>query len=191
MNYNIQLKFISSKPLSGILCLAVILLLSGASCNAGHVPMNNSTNASHPAIMLDTPVFQEIKKDKTVYSGTASNAEYFNTAHTSVVMNPRLAGTLKNGEPFTASSDRAFYYDNKQLITLKDNIHARLNDDYDITCTTMDYLVDKRIIVAREPITVTGKDLQLYADKGSIGLEDNRLTMQGNIDAKIYNMSLK
>lgn len=193
MKHSIYSKFVTVKPLCGILYLAVILSISGTSCNAKRSLQNaaNSNNASNPTIMLDTPVFKEIKKDKTTYSGSASNAEYYNDRHISTIINPKLDGTLKNGGSFTASSDRAFYYDNKQLITLKDNIYASLNNDYDIRCNTMDYLIDKRIIIAKEPITVTGTNLQLHADKGSIGLEDNRLTMQGNINAKIYNMSLK
>ncbi|MCL4557125.1 MAG: LPS export ABC transporter periplasmic protein LptC [Deltaproteobacteria bacterium] len=177
----------------GIACLVLLSVASGTSCSAGKrssgVP--GPKNAPVPAIRLDGVTFQEIKEDRTVYSGIASGAEYYDDRHTGVIMNPRLDGVLGGGGRFTAGSDRAFYYDRERVITMEDDISANLNDDYDIRCNLMDYLIDKRVLLAKAPVTVMGRDLQLYADSGSIDLLDNRLTMQGDIRAKIYNMSLK
>ncbi len=176
-----------------VVCLVLLVALVGTSFSAGKgAPgVSGPKAAPIPAIRLDGVTFQETQKNRTEYSGIATSAAYYDDQRTGIVVDPRLNGELREGVSFTASSDSAFYDDSKKLITLKDNIAADLNNDYDVRCELMDYLIADKVLIARAPVTVTGKDLQLYADRGRIDLPEDKLTMQGNIRAKIYHMSLK
>ncbi len=60
-----------------------------------------------------------------------------------------------------------------------------------LTCSGIDYFIEKKLMISEDTITVNSKDLQLQGDKGSIDLKTNIMTIKGNINAKIYNMSLK
>ncbi len=172
------------------ICLIAVLATT-ASCSGSRVRAENGKGKNTPKIRLVNPVYTELKADKTIYDGNALSAEYYDNEHLGIIMSPEIKGILSNGNGFSVSSDRAYYHDNNRLITLTDNIHASIGDEYQMTTTTLDYMIEKKLIVASEPVTVTGRDLQLHANKGSIDLEDNVLTMQGDINAKIYNMSLK
>lgn len=167
------------------------LAVLAASCSGSHAPAENPGNRNGAKIQIVQPVYTEIKKDKTVYSGNAQYAEYYDGSRTGIILSPVMDGIMSGGDTFTVSSDKAYYYARDQEITLTDNIRARIGSEYEMTTKKVDYLIDKKLIVAAEPLTVTGRDLQLHARRGSIDLKRNTLTMQGDITAKIYNMSLR
>ncbi len=175
-----------------LLICSVLFVLMLASCSATPGTRENRAAAPPPPkVAIDGPVYTEITKNKVVYSGTAESAEYFDSTHPGIVMHPDVQGVLTNAETFSVSSDRGYYDESRHLITLNDNIHALLNDTYTLTCSTIDYFMEKKLLVSDDPITVVSSDIQLHGDKGRIDLEKNRMTVLGNIHAKIYNMSLK
>lgn len=106
-------------------------------------------------------------------------------------MRPFIEGVLNNGEPFSVSSDVGYYNENTHVIKLNNNIIAVLNKNYILRANAIEYFLNKKLIVSKQPITVDGKDLQLYGDKGSIDLEKDVLSIKGNINARIYNMRLR
>ncbi len=171
---------------------AAAVFAIAVSC-AGGKASSDAKEAHNPqvGIKLMEPSFTEIKKSKIMYKGNASYAEYFDNSRLGVITNPRIEGMLSDGKEFTVSSDKAYYYDKKQLITLKHNIWAQLNNNYKIRGNELNYFINKKIVITGEPVTVTGSGLQFHADSGSINLKRNKLIMHGNIHAKIYNMSLK
>ncbi|MCL4469077.1 MAG: LPS export ABC transporter periplasmic protein LptC [Deltaproteobacteria bacterium] len=151
----------------------------------------SSTTPVQPKITIVAPVYTELKQNSLLYNGTAVSAEYFDRTHPGIITKPVMNGMLTNGETFSVSSEKGFYDESNHKVTLADNIHAVLNNTYTLTCDSIDYFIEKKLIISQDPITVYSKDLQLHGDKGSINLEKNIMTVQGNINAKIYNMSLK
>jgi LPS export ABC transporter protein LptC len=174
------------------LCFFCAFSVVSASCTANTAPQG-ARNAGNPPpkIKIVAPVYTEIKQDAVVYSGTALSAEYFDRTHPGIITKPTMNGTLTNGETFSVSSDLGHYDESRHVITLNDNIHALLDNTYMLTCSGIDYFIEKKLMISEDTITVNSKDLQLQGDKGSIDLKTNIMTIKGNINAKIYNMSLK
>ncbi len=163
-----------------------------ASCNVKNSSQTtNKTDNLPPKIKIVEPIYTEVKKNNVIYSGNAVSAEYFGSMQPGVITKPNINGILKSGETFSVSSDMGYYNESKHVITLNDNIRAVLNNTYTLTCNGIDYFIEKKLIISEDPITVYSKDLQLHGDKGSIYLDKDILTINGDINAKIYNMSLK
>lgn len=163
-----------------------------ASCNvktSSHIT-NNAANLP-PKVKIVEPIYTEVKKDSVIYNGNALSAEYFGSIQPGVITKPNINGILKNGETFSVSSDMGHYNESKHVITLNGNINAVLDNTYTLTCNGIDYFIEKKLIISEDPITLYSKDLQLHGDKGSIDLDKDIMTVKGNINAKIYNMSLK
>jgi len=173
--------------------LIYVLATSGASCSIknNNTNANNSSSNPPPKMKLEQPVYTEIKKNTIIYKGIALSAEYFGKTKPGIVVRPFIDGVLNNGEPFSVSSDMGYYDENTQVIKLNDNITAVLNKTYILKSNAIEYFLNKKLIVSDQPITVYGKDLQLFGDEGSIDLEKDILSIQGNINAKIYNMKLR
>ena len=159
----------------------------------GEAPSQKSAAAAppQPKIKIVSPVYTELKQNAILYNGNAVSAEYFDATHPGIIVKPVMNGTLTNGETFSVSSETGHYDESSHTVRLNDNIHAVLDNTYTLTCDSIDYFIEKKLIISQDPITVSSKDLQLHGDKGSINLEKNIMTVQGNINAKIYNMSLK
>ena len=162
------------------------------SCTS-EAPSRKSTAAAppQPKIKIISPVYTELKQNAILYNGNAVSAEYFDATHPGIIIKPVMNGTLTSGETFSVSSETGHYDESNHTVTLNDNIYAVLDNTYTLTCDSIDYFIEKKLIISQDPITVSSKDLQLHGDKGSINLEKNIMTVQGNINAKIYNMSLK
>ncbi len=171
------------------------MLITGISCTNDSVKqaagLSSRTEVQTPTIEIVDPVFTEIKENTVSYNGEAVEAEYFNNEHKGIIINPRVSGLTSKGESFTASAEKGYYYDKNKTLTLKNNIFARLDSGYDLKCNYVDYFINKRIIVAYEPVTISSKAFILHADKANINLNTGKLLMEGNIKANIYNMSLK
>ena len=163
-----------------------------ASCTV-KAPSQKADNAAplQPKIKLVSPVYTELKQNTILYNGTAVSAEYFDATHPGIIVKPVMNGTMTNGETFSVTSEKGYYDKSRHMVTLDDNIHAVLDSTYTLTCDSLDYFIEKKLIISQAPITVYSKDLQLQGDKGSINLGKNIMTVQGNINAKIYKMSLK
>ncbi len=170
----------------------VSIVLLCVSCTAPTVSRETAAaTPPPPKVRIVDPVYTEFKENTMVYSGTAASAEYFDRTHPGAVLHPDLQGTLADAETFSVTSDRGYYDEIRHVITLHDNIRAILNDTYTLTCNGIDYFIEKKLIISEDPITVFSKDIQLTGERGRINLEKNRMTVQGDIHAKIYHMSLK
>ncbi|MGB9735121.1 MAG: LPS export ABC transporter periplasmic protein LptC [bacterium] len=144
-----------------------------------------------PQIKLVAPVYTEIKGNKVIYRGIALSAEYFGEEKPGIVIKPYVEGLLQNGEPFSVSADIGYYNAREHTITLNNNINAVLNNTYTLKSDKVQYFLNKKLIISEEPITVYGKDLQLYGDRGSIDLGKDLMLVKGNIRAKIYRVRLR
>lgn len=169
-----------------------IFFVSFAMCaNKSSTGNQNSSDTIEPKIRLIDPIYTEIKENKIIYKGFGLSAEYFGEAHPGIVVKPYIEGLIKDGESFSVSADMGYYDVRKHVITLDNNIIAVLNNNYTLKSNEVEYFINKKLILSEKPITIYGKDLQLYGDRGSIDLEKNLIIVKGNINAKIYKVRLR
>jgi len=114
----------------------------------------------------------------------ASSANYMENEKKVVLQDLSVTFFLKNQDKAYLVADRGVLQTDTNDIEFSGNVVIR-NKGYRLQTDNLLYENEKRIIICKDPLRITGNDTALAADSASYDLNAGKIVIKGNVDATI------
>jgi LPS export ABC transporter protein LptC len=188
---NVLLGFKKNKKLS-ILFLAIILVTIGtiAAVFIGYkqvvsAPEQLLSSIKEGANLSLGKIRQTATRDgKKEWSLEAGSAHYIENEKKAVLKNLLITYFLKDNREVYLEAEEGILQTDTNDIEFSGHVVIR-NEDYQLTTRRLSYEHERRLIFTKDPVQISGEDVELSAKSLEYDLNLNKIMLAGNVEAAV------
>jgi LPS export ABC transporter protein LptC/lipopolysaccharide transport protein LptA len=126
------------------------------------------------------------RKGKKEWSLEAASAHYIGKAGQMVIDDLMVTFFLDDASEVTLTADRGILNTDSNDIEVTGNVVVT-NGEYRLLTKKLNYAHEKRVLYSTAPVTISGPEAQLAADKLSFDLNTKKVTLEGSVETTLPN----
>jgi LPS export ABC transporter protein LptC len=124
------------------------------------------------------------RKGKREWSLEAASANYIGETSQMVLKDLTVTFFLDDASEMTLTADKGNLNTDSNDIEVSGNVVV-INREYKLRTEELNYAHDKRVLYSTAPVTISGPETTLAADKISLDLNTNIVTLEGSVETTI------
>jgi lipopolysaccharide export system protein LptC len=126
------------------------------------------------------------RKGKKEWSLEAASANYTGKTSQMVLTDLKVTFFLDDASEITLTADKGLLNSDSNDIEVSGNVVV-INREYKLLTRELKYAHDKRVLYSTAPVTISGTEAHLTADKISFDLNTKKVTLEGSVETTLAN----
>jgi LPS export ABC transporter protein LptC len=126
------------------------------------------------------------RKGKKEWSLEAASANYIGETSQMVLDDLKVTFFLDDASEITLTADKGKLNTDSNDIEVYGNVVV-INREYELVTKNLNYAHDKRMLYSTAPVTISGPEAHLAADKISFDLNTKKVTLEGSVETTLAN----
>jgi LPS export ABC transporter protein LptC len=126
------------------------------------------------------------RKGKKEWSLEAASAHYIGKTSQMVLSDLKVTFFLDDASEITLTADNGILNNDSNDIEVSGNVVV-INREYKLLTNELNYAHDKRVLYSTAPVTISGPDAHLAANKISFDLNTKKVTLEGSVETTLAN----
>ena len=126
------------------------------------------------------------RKGKKEWSLEAASANYTGNTSQMVLTDLKVTFFLDDASEIALTADKGLLNTDSNDIEVSGNVVV-INREYRLLTRELKYAHDKRVLYSTAPVTISGTEAHLTADKISFDLNTKKVTLEGSVETTLAN----
>jgi LPS export ABC transporter protein LptC len=126
------------------------------------------------------------RKGKKEWSLEAASANYIGETSQMVLEDLKVTFFLDDASEMTLTADKGNLNTDSNDIEVSGNVVV-INREYKLLTEGLNYAHDKRLLYSTTPVTISGPEAHLAADKISFDFNTKKVTLEGSVETTLAN----